>query len=103
MEPQRTVKFFRIRLGDKANPGDTRLQTPVDQGSNDLRADPALTVLREDHEILDITVRNTIGNDTTHANRLAGLCIRCDSKRKTPPYEVGEIFGFIFLLPPSPC
>jgi hypothetical protein len=102
MEPQRAVKFFRIRLSDKANPGDARLQAPVDQGSNDLRANPALPVLREDHEILNITVRNTIGNNATHANRPAGLCIRRDSKRKTSPYEAAEIFCFVFLLPPSP-
>ena len=74
----------------------------VDQGSNDLRPDTALPVLRENHEILDITIGNTIGNDAAHTNGPAGLCIGRDSKGKTAPDEMAEIFGFIFLLPPSP-
>ena len=102
MESQRTVKFFRIRLSDKANPGDARLQAPVDQGCNNLRAYPALPVLRQDYEVLDITIRYTIGNDSAHTDSPAGFCIDRDSKGKTALYEITEIFGFIFVFPPSP-
>jgi|WetSurMetagenome_2_1015567.scaffolds.fasta_scaffold02447_9 hypothetical protein len=56
MESQRTVKFFRIRLGNKADPGNTRLEAPVDKSCYDLCANPTLTVLREDHEVLNITI-----------------------------------------------
>jgi hypothetical protein len=102
MESQRTVKFFGIWLGNKTNPGDTRLQAPVDEGNNDLRANPDLPVLREDHEILNIAIGNTIGNYAAHADGLAGLGIHRNSKGKTAPYEIAEFFAFIFLLPPSP-
>ena len=102
MEPQREVKFFRIRLGDETNPGNTRLQAPVNQGSNDLRPDTALPVLRKDHEVLDITVGNTIGNDAAHTDGPAGLRIGRDSKGKTAPDEMAEVFCFIFLFPPPP-
>ena len=74
----------------------------VDQGSNDLRTDTALPVLRKDHEVLDITVGNAIGDDAAHANGLTGLRIGRDSKGKTAQDEMGEVFGFIFLFPPPP-
>jgi hypothetical protein len=102
MESQRAVKFFRIRLRNEAYPGDARLQAPVEQGSNDLRANPAFPVLWEDNEILDITVGNTIGDNAAHADSPAGLCIGRDREGETASYEMAEIFGFVFLLPPSP-
>ena len=61
---------------------------------------PLFRIFREDHEILDITVRNSVRNDPSHANSPAGFILRRDRKSKTPPDKMPEIFGPVLLFPP---
>lgn len=98
---QRLIEGTGLRFGDQSDPGNSFYFTFTQKCFHDQFPDPGTPPGWENNKVLDVAIRNAIGNNPAHSDRAAALFMHCNREEKTPSDKCREILKGVHVLPPA--